>query len=152
MTRRLLCAAVVILSLCGPVAGRECAFVTFAQAAKVYPFVLLGRAVTSKNEIVRGNRGMYSVIEFEVRQVWKGTTTKRIRLYQTLSAEHMHFEKTLGVDFVIFARPLTDKELAFYSGPPNTDALTADYCASKPAAGQDLTSLGQSRPPAVGLF
>jgi hypothetical protein len=151
MTRRLVCGAVLLLSLGIPVAARECISSTFTQAAKVYPFVLLGRAVTSKDDSVPGYRGAFSVAEVEVRQVWKGTVGKQVRLYQHFTAERIDFENAIGVDFVIFARALTAEELTLYSVPPNIVALAVDYCASKPAAGQDLTSLGKSRPP-VGLY
>src|SRR5688500_12075157 len=65
MTRLVVCGSVLLLCLCVPVAARECILATLTQAAKPYPFVLLGRVATSTDHVLV-DRGGFSVIEVDV--------------------------------------------------------------------------------------
>ena len=134
------------MALCASNAAGECVSATFEQAAKVYPIVLAGRAVSSRDHFP-GDRGAFSETIFQVERVWKGSPPKHVSLYQPFTHDRIDFTGVVGVEYVVFARPLTSEERARYSVASEVDAFHVDYCVSKPAIKGDLASLGKSYPP-----
>jgi hypothetical protein len=142
--------AIMLLTLCAPVAARECVSPSSLElTAKYFPVVLSGRAVSSRDEVLSDDRGMFSEVVFNVQRLWKGNTPRQIRLYQPITPDRIQFGDAIGVEYVVFARELSAAQRVLYSVPPNVTGLTIDYCASKPASGRDLTPLGKSRMPAA---
>ena len=135
------------MTLCASNAAGECVSATFEQAAKAYPIVFAGKALSSVDH-VPGDRGMFSETTFQVERVWKGNPPKQVSLYQPLFAERIDFTGVTGVEYVVFARPLSSDERIRYSVPPNVAAFHVDSCVSKPTIKGDVASLGKSYPPA----
>ena len=133
------------MTLCASNVAGECVGMTFEQSAKFFPIVLAGKAISSGDRALANGRGMVSDTTFQVERVWKGDVPKQINLYQRVTADSIDFADVIGVEYIVFAKPLTADERISYSVPPDVAAFDVNFCLSQPASKGNV--MGKSYPP-----